>query len=77
MMLAKEFEELPLKDAYSNKRVMVSQTLLFQGEEGNQKVYTINLKKVVLIYELWTQKKLQEQAGSIYLFKMYFILGSV
>lgn len=46
-MLAKEFEKLPIKDAYSGKRVTVSQSLLFQGEEGNQKGYTTSLKKIM------------------------------
>lgn len=82
-MLAKEFEKLPIKDAYSGKRLTVSQNLLLQGEEGNQKGYTISLKKFIWISELWTYKQQQEEAGSVqslhygHLFKMSFILVSV
>lgn len=62
-MLAKEFEDLPIKDAQSSNRVTVSQSLLFQGEEGSRK--PTHLKKVLSISELWTCKQQQEEAGSI------------
>jgi len=63
-MLAKECEDLSIKDTHSSKTVAVSQSLLFQGEEGNQKAYRISLKKVVSISELWTYKQEKEEADS-------------